>query len=145
MPWKESHYMDERVRFIERILEGERMTDLCREFGVSRKTGYKFYNRFLAEGMRGLADDSRRALYYPNQTPKEIEELIVEFRKRKSKWGSKKIKKILEWRHPGIAIPASRRPGRGWRCWVSRLWRSAFRPTWGTGRRWPWHSRPVGR
>ena len=41
MPWKECHVMDERLRFIARLLDGEQMAGLCREFGISRKTGYK--------------------------------------------------------------------------------------------------------
>ena len=107
MPWKESHYMDERVRFISRLLESERMTDLCKEFGISRKTGYKFWKRYVAEGVRGLSDENRKPTYNPNQTPKELEELIIELRKRKSSWGPKKLKAKLEQRHPGIKIPAS--------------------------------------
>ena len=45
MPWKESSVMDERVRFIARVLDGEAMSEVCREFGISRKTGYKIFNR----------------------------------------------------------------------------------------------------
>ena len=45
MPWKESSVMDERVRFVARALDGEAMSEVCREFGISRKTGYKIFNR----------------------------------------------------------------------------------------------------
>ena len=45
MPWKESSVMDERVRFVARVLDGEAMSEVCREFGISRKTGYKIFNR----------------------------------------------------------------------------------------------------
>ena len=46
MPWKECHVVDERLRFIARRLDGEKMAGLCREFGISRKTGYKIYARY---------------------------------------------------------------------------------------------------
>ena len=60
MPWKEQSKMDERLRFVARRLEGESMTDLCREFGISRKTGYKIFNRYKEEGLIALEDRSRR-------------------------------------------------------------------------------------
>jgi hypothetical protein len=44
MPWKECHVVDERLRFIARLLDGEKMAPLCAEFGISRKTGYKIYD-----------------------------------------------------------------------------------------------------
>jgi putative transposase len=56
MPWKDVRPMDERIRFISRLLDGERMIDLCREYEISRKTGYKFLERFKEEGALGLAD-----------------------------------------------------------------------------------------
>ena len=56
MPWKESSIMDERTRFISRLLEGEKMTHVCEEFGISRKTGYKLWNRYQAEGAVGLEE-----------------------------------------------------------------------------------------
>jgi transposase len=56
MPWKECKPMDERLRFIARLLEGEKMAPLCREFGISRVTGYKIYNRYKDTGLDGLND-----------------------------------------------------------------------------------------
>jgi len=46
MPWKECNIVDERLRIIARLLDGEKMADLCHEFGIARKTGYKIYNRY---------------------------------------------------------------------------------------------------
>lgn len=106
MPWKESRLMDERVRFIRRLMEGERMTDLCEEFGISRKTAYKFRSRFLAHGIRGLFDQSRRPNQHPHHTPKEIEKVILALRKSKPSWGPKKLKTKLEGIHPGLKIPS---------------------------------------
>ena len=73
MPWKECHVMDERLRFVARLLDGERMTTLCDEFGISRKTGYKIYHRYKAWGLKGLDDRSRRPLRHANQLPPTIE------------------------------------------------------------------------
>jgi transposase len=52
MPWKECSVMDERLRFVVKLLDGEAMTDVCREFGISRKTGYKIFARYKEHGAR---------------------------------------------------------------------------------------------
>src|SRR5437899_9191314 len=59
MPWKECNHMDERLKFIARLLDGEKMAVLCRQFGISRKTGYKILTRYNEIGLEGLTD--RRA------------------------------------------------------------------------------------
>ena len=61
MPWKECHVMDERLRFVARLLEGEKMAPLCAEFGISRKTGYKIFDRYKDCGVQAFTDRSRRA------------------------------------------------------------------------------------
>ena len=58
MPWKECKPMDERLKFIARLLEGEKMAPVCREFGISRVTGYKIFNRYKDCGLDGLNDRS---------------------------------------------------------------------------------------
>ena len=60
MPWKECNAMDERIRFIARLLDGHSMSEVCREFGISRKTGYKIFGRYKDCGIEGLQDRSRR-------------------------------------------------------------------------------------
>ena len=60
MPWTETSVMEERLRFVARLLEGEPMSDVCREFGISRKTGCKLFERYREEGPVALADRSRR-------------------------------------------------------------------------------------
>lgn len=107
MPWKESCFMDERVKFIGRLLDGESMTELCQEFGVSRKTGYKFRDRYISHGIRGLADKSRRPQFHPHRTSEAIEELIIKLRKIKPSWGPKKIRVRLELDNPGVKIPVA--------------------------------------
>jgi transposase InsO family protein len=107
MPWKESSVMEERLRFVARLLEGEAMTELCREFGISRKTGYKIYDRYKEHGLEALSDRSRRPVRYANQLPQPIESLIVEFKRDKPHWGARKIRELLIRRLDGdIRIPA---------------------------------------
>src|ERR1700751_1358317 len=77
MPWKVCKPMDERLKFIARLLDGEQMAPLCREFGISRKTGYKILTRYRAIGLDGLTDRSRRPYRHANQLPVQIETLIV--------------------------------------------------------------------
>ena len=69
MPWKECHVMDERLRFVARLLEGEKMAPLCAEFGISRKTGYKIFDRYKDCGVRRFTDRSRRPYRQANRLP----------------------------------------------------------------------------
>ena len=77
MPWMESSVTEERLRFVARLLDGEAMTDVCRDFGVSRKTGYKIFDRYKEHGLAALSDRSRRPVRYANQLPELVERLIV--------------------------------------------------------------------
>src|SRR5687767_6817997 len=78
MPWKECHVMDERLRFVARLLEGEKMARLCAEFGISRKTGYKIYDRYKDCGVGAFSDRSRRPHRQANRLPPQLEATIVE-------------------------------------------------------------------
>ncbi len=107
MPWKASSVMEERLRFVARLLDGEAMTDVCREFGVSRKTGYKIFDRYKAQGLTALTDRSRRPVRYANQLPDQIEGLIVRLKAEKPHWGARKIRELLIRRLDGdIRVPA---------------------------------------
>ena len=107
MPWKESSVMDERLRFIARLLEGEAMTDLCIEFGISRKTGYKIYDRYKKSGAEALSDRSRRPWRYANQLPPQLEAQIVGLKRSKPHWGARKIRELLVRRLASeIKVPA---------------------------------------
>ena len=108
MPWKACSAMEERLRFVARLLEGEAMTDLCREFGISRKTGYKLLGRYREEGAAALTDRSRRPVRYANQLPPQIEALIVRAKRDKPHWGARKIRELLVRRLPGeLRVPAT--------------------------------------
>lgn len=107
MPWKESSVMDERLRFVARLLEGEAMTDLCVEFGISRKTGYKIYDRYKESGAEALTDRSRRPWRYANQLPPQLEAQIVGLKHDKPHWGARKIRELLVRRLASeIKVPA---------------------------------------
>lgn len=98
MPWKSRTPLDLRAEFMNRVMRGERVTDLCREYGISRKTGDKFKQRFKRLGVVGLADQSRAPKVIPHRTPPELVEIIVAERIRHPTWGSKKLKDVLERR-----------------------------------------------
>jgi putative transposase len=106
MPWKECNIVEERLRFIARLLDGEKMSGLCREFGIARKTGYKIYNRYKDCGIDGLTDRSRRPYRHANQLPMQIEKLIVNLKKEYPHWGAIKIRERLRTRYPDMQCPA---------------------------------------
>lgn len=107
MPWKECSVMDERVRFVGRLLDGEGMSEVCRAFGISRKTGYKIWDRYRQEGLEALTDRSRRPVRYANQLPDQIERLIVATKREKPHWGARKIRELLVRKLAGdVRIPA---------------------------------------
>ncbi|WP_428669408.1 integrase core domain-containing protein [Roseibium sp.] len=107
MPWKEVSVMEERLRFVARLLDGEGMSGVCREFGISRKTGYKIWNRYRRDGMEALCDRSRRPVRYANQLPDQVERLIISTKKDKPHWGARKIREILVRKLAGdVRIPA---------------------------------------
>ena len=106
MPWKECHVMDERLRFVARLLDGEKMAVVCDEFGISRKTGYKIFQRYQAVGLHGLSDRSRRPYRHANQLPMAVEKAIVRLKKEYATWGAPKIRERLKQRWPEVACPA---------------------------------------
>ncbi len=81
MPWKASNLMDERIKFIGRVLDGEKISALCEEFGISRKTGYKIYERYRSCGIEGLSDRSHRAYKQANRLPFQVERSIIGLKK----------------------------------------------------------------
>jgi transposase InsO family protein len=99
--------MDERMRFVIRLQDGETMASLCREFGISRKTGYKILERYEQCGVEGLSDRTRRPFRYANQLPEPVEAAIVAARREKPTWGARKIRERLLRRLPhAVKVPA---------------------------------------
>jgi putative transposase len=107
MPWKECKTMDEKLKFVARFLDGEKISVLCREFGVSRKTGHKILGRYKNYGVEGLTDRSRRPFRQANQLPFQVESLIVSLKKEKPNWGAPKIRERLIRKYPDIRPPAT--------------------------------------
>jgi transposase InsO family protein len=99
--------MEERMRFVARLLEGEEMSFLCREFGISRKTGYKIYDRYKEAGLEAFTDRSRRPFRYGNQLPFQVETAIVALKKEKPHWGARKLRELLLRKFPSeVKVPA---------------------------------------
>jgi transposase len=71
------------------------MSDVCREFGISRKAGYKIFNRYRDEGLEALTDRFRRAARYANQLPEPVEAMIISCKKNKPHWGVRKTRELL--------------------------------------------------
>lgn len=100
--------MEERLRFVARLLDGEAMSDMCREFGISRKTGYKIFDRYKEHGLEALSDRSRRPVRYANQLPEQIESLILRCKHEKPHWGARKIRELLLRKLDGdFRVPAN--------------------------------------
>ena len=87
--------MDERLKFVARRLAGEPMAELCREFGISRKTGYKIFDRYKDSGVEGLTDRSRRPYRYAHQLPFQVENYLLNVKHEHPSWGARKIRERL--------------------------------------------------
>jgi putative transposase len=98
--------MDERLKFVARLLDGEKMAVLCREFDVSRKTGYKIFERYKNCGLEGLTDRSRRPYRHGMRLPFQIEKLIVQLKQDHPSWGAPKIREKIRRLHSEITLPA---------------------------------------
>ena len=98
--------IDERLRFVARLLEGETMVALCEEFGTARKTGHTIYQRYRQVGVKGLTDRSRRPHRHANQLPMVVEKTIVTIKREYPSWGAPKIRERLRQRWPELHCPA---------------------------------------
>jgi len=99
--------MEQKLRFIFEYEQGDRtMTELCQRQEISRETAYVWLRRYRATGMAGLAERNRAAQRHPNQTPDEIERMVLELRQAHMRWGPRKLKRVLERDEPGRAWPA---------------------------------------
>jgi putative transposase len=106
MPWMENRVTEQRMKLIAEYEVGlASMAELCRTYGISRKTGYKWLTRWLDEGAGGLADRSRARRHHPNQVKPELVAAILDARDRYG-WGPKKLRVILEREQSEIAWPA---------------------------------------
>jgi transposase len=99
--------MYERLKFIARLLDGDKMSALCREFGISRKTGYKILKRYNACGLHGLTDRSWRPYRQANQLPVQIEKQIVRLKRERPPGALRRTKRPAESQAPEMAERAS--------------------------------------
>ncbi len=107
MPWKEISPESEQERFIEQCQAGEvTFVEACRQFGISRKTGYKRLQRFRSCGWDGLGDRSRAPRSHPNETPRAVAEQLIAARRAHPTWGPKKLIARLRAVEPEAWWPA---------------------------------------
>ena len=106
MPWNESTKMDEKLKFVSRYLDGEKITTLCQEFGISRVTGHKIIDRYKDSGLEAFTDRSRRPFRQANRLPFQVEQLIVNLKKEFPTWGAPKLRDRIHTHYPELALPA---------------------------------------
>src|SRR5690242_21662394 len=116
MPWKECHVMDERLRFVARLLEGEKMAPLCAEFGISRKTGYKIYDRYKDCGVQAFSDRSHRAHRKAYRLPAPLEATIVRLKREYPGGARPKPERSCGNNSPGRIC---RRSAPSTQCWIA--------------------------
>jgi putative transposase len=107
MPWQERSPMDLRMQFVTDWQAGcYTMSELCTDYRISRKTGYKWITRYEMTGARGLHDQSRRPHESPRATASEIVDALVALRRRHPRWGAKKLVAMAARRDPAVAWPS---------------------------------------
>src|SRR5438093_2943470 len=107
MPWREMSPMHQRMQFVtEYASDLFTMTELAEQYGISRRTGYKWVERYEAEGVPGLADRSRRPHHSPQATDPALVKALVELRQRHPYWGAPKLLAVLRRRQPDVEWPA---------------------------------------
>src|SRR5260370_17987675 len=107
MPWKASSVMEEKLRFVFEYDLGERsMTELCQRYGIARETGYVWLRRYRTAGVAGLVEHSRAAPRHGNQTPEDLEPMVLGPPPAHLRWGPQKRKPGLGRHHPGRPSPA---------------------------------------
>src|SRR5215212_4011632 len=109
MPWKEVSIMSQRLEFVTlATAENANLRHLCRCFGISPNTAYKWLDRFQADGMSGLENHSRRPHHSPVRTPKDMEETVIKLRAKHPAWGGRKLeRRLLDLGLTGVPRPST--------------------------------------
>jgi putative transposase len=107
MPWSRTSPMDQKTQFIADYLrQRQSISELCTNFGISRKTGYKWIDRYLHDGPAGLENRSTKPYTAPNRTLQHIVDALIELRTHHPSWGAGKLLAVIERRHRGWELPA---------------------------------------
>lgn len=108
MPWRTTDPMHERMKFVSLYEEQlYSVSELCRRFGISRETGYKWVRRYEEEGAEGLKDRSRAPKHCPHRTSADVEAALLAVRAKHPTWGPRKILAYLARRRPTLPLPAA--------------------------------------
>jgi putative transposase len=108
MPWRETCTLDERLQFVGEYLKAQReMIELCLDFGISRKTGYKWLSRYKSDGPQGLHDRSRAPHRHPQAISDEVAQLLLAARRAHPNWGPRKLLALLKHQQPRLGLPAA--------------------------------------
>src|SRR5947207_4804171 len=108
MGWKETCAMEERFKFVQEYKTDDwSLAELCRRYGVSRKTGYKWLERYQSDGLEGLQDQSRAPDRHPNEVVKELADVVLDLRRQHPHWGPAKLRARLQREAPEIVWPAA--------------------------------------
>jgi putative transposase len=100
--------MEEKLRFVFEYELGERtMSELCQRYAIARETGYVWLRRYRHAGVAGLLEHSRAAHRHSNQTPEDIERMVLELRQAQMRWGPRKLKWVPQRDEPGRRWPAA--------------------------------------
>jgi transposase InsO family protein len=106
MPWKETSVMDQKYQFVMKSFRKEKgFTELCNDYGITTKTGYKWIERFIRQGVEGLKEKPKRPHNCPTRYPEEVVCEIIRIKKTKLRWGPKKIRQVYAQNHPHERIP----------------------------------------
>lgn len=106
MPWSETNVMEQRIQFITDWLKRTHtVTDLCALYGISRKSGYKWIERYLKEGPDWVLDRSHAAWVVHNKTPPEVEQALMQMRARHPTWGARKLLHQVGLQQPALPLP----------------------------------------
>jgi transposase InsO family protein len=106
MPWKETSIMEQKKKFVLKAYKSnENFTELCRRFGISTKTGYKWRKRFEEHGLSGLEDRPPVAKRIRNKTTLEVQNRLLRIKRKYSSWGAKKILVLYKRKYPNDHVP----------------------------------------
>ena len=107
MPWKEIEPMNQRIEFVLRAMKTDNFRELCQEYGISAKTGYKWRERFLQYGVSGMGEMSRRPRSSPQGMAESVVCEIVRLKQEHRHWGPRKLRKVYERRHEEVPSESS--------------------------------------